>query len=920
MSKQDPLKLAFQDQKIAAAFSHELKFLKAKGLKTMCLLALTLNPAFCIVDYFAVPEDSLHFWLVRLIVTIICAGLFLLSTSRLGPKYADLGGVFFFFLIGIMISYLIRKSGGYSSPYASGLTVIFIGGGLLMPWSGLKYASVSLCVYLTYFVPALVYDDILNSSLFIANNAVLFCGVVIAIVARRVITVSNKKEFLSRYKLGQAHEQLKKLDELKSQFFANVSHELRTPLTLILAPLESMLSEEVGEMKAEQQRHAKLMYNNGLRLLKLINNLLDLARLDAGKMELKAQPGDLKVYIQGLVEGIVPMAKKKGLTLSFANGHELPKVSFDEEKLEKVILNLVFNAIKFTPSGGKVVVRVGQKDREVKVEVADTGIGIAKEHQQKVFDRFAQADSSLTRKYGGTGIGLALAKELVELHGGKIGLTSELGKGTTVGFTLPVVKGEAVHGSTKPVLSLSKGSPRTGEVTEGGEWTEKLYSEAARADLDFEKAEIAEPVLSEVEGPTRNDTSSVIARSLKGDVAISSKHPKILLVEDSSEMRQFLRFELSPSYQILEAQDGIEGWEKMTTERPDLIISDIMMPGIDGYELTRRLKTNEETRQVPIILLTAKTDLTDKIEGLEVGADDYLMKPFKPKEMKARVRNLLQVRHLQGELQVRNQELDQLNSGLQEEVEKRTQALVQSEKMAMLGGMFSRLAHDLKSPWASIYEDVGILKEVVSKMQPHLTKEGVESYQEVQQWTDYIDSSAKIMGEILEGLNAYGRSVEEWGEVDVVDGIQRILGIFRRQWKGRIEIQEEYEPLLPKIWGQSSTLNRIWLNLLSNSAQAMEPQAKEGKGIVKIVAQRNETGIGVKIRDNGPGIPKERLSKLFQPFYTTKEEGKGMGLGLTIAHEIVERHGGKITVDSEPGSCSWTEFTVWLPIKSPQSS
>jgi signal transduction histidine kinase len=269
------------------------------------------------------------------------------------------------------------------------------------------------------------------------------------------------------------------------------------------------------------------------------------------------------------------------------------------------------------------------------------------------------------------------------------------------------------------------------------------------------------------------------------------------------------------------------------------------------------------------------------------------------------------------ELRSLQRQLQEYAHDLEGKVERRTEQLMASERMAMLGGMFSRLAHDLKSPWASIYEDVGILKTTLSRMQPHVTKEAQEPYQEVREWADDIDSSSKMMGEILEGLNAYGRAMEDWGEVEVISGIQRILGIFRRQWKGRIEIQEEYGTL-PKIWGQSSTLNRIWLNRLSNAAQAMESQAKEGKGIVKIVAHPNGEGVEVKVRDNGPGISKEQLTKLFTPFYTTKEEGRGMGLGLTIAHEIVQRHEGSMSVDSELGS--WTEFTVRLPIGGPKSS
>ncbi|MGH7274892.1 MAG: ATP-binding response regulator, partial [Nitrospiria bacterium] len=399
---------------------------------------------------------------------------------------------------------------------------------------------------------------------------------------------------------------------------------MRTPLTLILAPLESMLKAGQAVVGGEQIPHIKIMYSNALRLLKLINNLLDLAKIDAGKMEIFYAKGDLKTFIKGIVISVSPMADKKKIRLQYMDQGELPELYFDRDKIEKVMLNLIFNSLKFTDTGGKVEVSCARENGNVLVRVSDTGIGIAKEHYTKVFERFSQIDASDSRKYEGTGVGLALAKELVELHRGQIWVESEIGRGTTMAFTLPLLTEQDHLPADRRVQRLEPEEKRRSD-----DWTRSLHTEAEYSGAGIVR-DPSESCLPEGQAPHGH---------------------RLLLVEDNPDMLNFLIFQLKEDYSLLSARDGQEGAQKVMTHLPDLVISDVMMPIKDGYQLCREIKAEPRTCHIPVILLTAKADLSMKIEGLQFGADDYLTKPFSSEELKARIKSLLHLRQLEREVQ-----------------------------------------------------------------------------------------------------------------------------------------------------------------------------------------------------------------------------------------------------------------------------
>lgn len=395
-------------------------------------------------------------------------------------------------------------------------------------------------------------------------------------------------------------ERLKELDQVKSDFFSNVTHEFRTPLTLILGHLDQVIPT-VGDERAKKElivvkRNAKL-------LEKLINQLLDIAKIEADRMDLDLRKGNIVPFINEIQKSFQSLADRKGVALKFESESGEMVMDFDPDKVELIFFNLLSNAFKFTDNG-EVSLSVSKAEKDgkdyCKLVVQDSGIGIVEEQISKVFDRFYQSENSRWRKNKGTGIGLALVKDLVDLHEGEIDLKSISGVGTEITILLPV--DQVAYSKSEPDMEI----PALDAIDPDLE-----------VSLDFETKE---QTLTEEEIGAQNI---------------------VLVVEDNDDIRNFLRLTLEPTYRVFDAADGEMGIEKATEIIPDVIICDVMMPGKDGFEVTKLLKKQEKTSHVPIILLTAKAGVDNRIAGLETGADAYVPKPFSSEELHARVKNLI---------------------------------------------------------------------------------------------------------------------------------------------------------------------------------------------------------------------------------------------------------------------------------------
>jgi signal transduction histidine kinase/ligand-binding sensor domain-containing protein/DNA-binding response OmpR family regulator len=392
------------------------------------------------------------------------------------------------------------------------------------------------------------------------------------------------------------------LDRLKIKFFTNLSHEFRTPLSLILSPAERLIreTEEPG-----RRQLAMTIERNGRRLLHLVNQLLDLRKMDVNELKINMSKGDMAEFIRGTAESFSDLAAEKGVALSYQSDLEHLPAFFDRDKVQRILFNLLSNAFKFTSSGGSVVVEVAVVERDersalLQLRVKDTGIGIPIEAQGKVFDSFFQVEMPGQSRNQGTGIGLSITREFVEMHGGTIRVESIQDKGSCFTILLPVTLVPEAQGGLSGELLLEEGG-----------------KEGERRDH------------------VRIDDSRVSSTDGKQKV-------KVLLIDDDDDFRFYLKDNLASQFTVLEAANGREGWQRTLASQPDLVVSDVNMPLMDGLELCRRIKQDERVRHIPVILLTALADEEDQLKALDIGANDYISKPFNVEILVSRINNLLQ--------------------------------------------------------------------------------------------------------------------------------------------------------------------------------------------------------------------------------------------------------------------------------------
>jgi signal transduction histidine kinase/ligand-binding sensor domain-containing protein/AraC-like DNA-binding protein len=407
------------------------------------------------------------------------------------------------------------------------------------------------------------------------------------LLARWLILTKERMNHRIQLERQEAHR-MHELDMMKIKFFTNVSHEFRTPLTLILTPLEKILKQtEEGEQKNQFQ----LIHRNARRLLNLVNQLLDFRKMEVQEIKLNTSEGDVVQYIQDLTHSFSDLSEKKNIKFSFSTSIQHLETFFDQDKIEKILFNLLSNAFKFTPENGEVKVELNLKyilnDSYLEINVKDTGIGIPSDKHEKIFDRFFQHELPTTLVNQGSGIGLSITKEFVKLHGGQISVQSEVGEGSC--FTVLIPVREIPHQVTVRV--------------------EKEIS-------------IEESVMN-------------------GTVHENAALPVVLLVEDNEDFRFYLKDNLRMQYSIIEASNGKEGFYRAVHSIPDLIVSDVMMPEMNGIEFCKRVKGDPRVSHIPVILLTARSSEEQKLEGFETGANDYITKPFSFEILQSRIRNLI---------------------------------------------------------------------------------------------------------------------------------------------------------------------------------------------------------------------------------------------------------------------------------------
>jgi PAS domain S-box-containing protein len=667
-------------------------------------------------------------------------------------------------------------------------------------------------------------------------------------------------------------DRVRELDELKSQFFANVSHELRTPLALILGPAERMLAH--GDNLTElQRRDLEVMRRNAATLLKQVNNLLDLSKLDAGRMQASYAEVDLVRLVRKVAGHFDALAPERGISYAIDTPERLP-AQVDPEKLERVVLNLLSNAFKFVPEGGRVrcSLRPTENGRAL-ISVQDSGPGVRPELRQTIFERFRQGDGGSTRQFGGTGLGLSIARDFVELHEGTLGVTDAPGGGALFLAEIPLRAPESVRVRKE----MEPAAPERDAVVQG------TLEELAPA--------IAPPV--------RKDERP--------------EGPLVLVVEDNPELNRFIAETLSEDFRVRTAADGQEGLERAREFRPDLIVSDIMMPRMSGAQMIGRLREDRELEGIPILVLSAKMDDALRVELLRNGAQDYVVKPFSAEELLARVRNLVSLKRtrevLEEELAIKSSNLEELaresarrKRQLEHSLEETRIARLQAEEASRAkSDLLNLFSHEMNTPLTTVQ------LSLASVQRNGFRPENTRIFERLRHATRRLKH---LVAGILEYTRAdSGRIVQDIEPLDV-----RALAT---------EVLEELEPEahqkgleliltasdMPRLQSDAELVRTILFNLTSNALRHTQ------RGRVEVSLHCEPRGHILEIRDTGPGIPRESWSRIFEPFEQLgplrHKSTPGVGLGLALVKKLVESLHGQVELESEVGVGS--TFRVVLP-------
>ncbi len=664
------------------------------------------------------------------------------------------------------------------------------------------------------------------------------------------IAVCNAKAY--EEERGRA-ERLAELDRAKTEFFNNVSHEFRTPLTLMLGPLEELLND-ASPFTSKNRSQLNIAYRNTLRLLKLVNTLLEFSCIEAGRIEAHYQPTDLAAYTHELASIFRTASEKAGLTLTLECYPFSEPVYVDREMWEKIVLNLLSNAFKFTCEGG-ITVRLLERNGQALLKVQDTGCGIAPEHSVKIFDRFYRAKNVKSRTHEGTGIGLALVRELVQLHGGRVEVQSTLNEGSV--FTVSIPTGQA---------HLPLECIRANEVILKTPGHANLYVEEVLHWLPQKPDEIIGNPIPFSSAPSLLDSSE-----LESTVSNQTKRQRILLADDNADMLAYIERLLSPFYTVTTVADGKAALEAIQQDLPDLLLSDVMMPGLDGFELLQAIRANFKTRALPVILLSARAGEGSSIEGLEAGADDYLIKPFNAQELMARIRSNLEM------------------ARLRQETEK---ALREAQKTQMIGQLAGGVAHDFNSLLTVIIGNLQLLDNQTDD-------------QNSQKMLRSALRAAERGGKLTKQLLAFAQKQRLQPEpINLNTLIFKLNETLKLTLGSNIQYHQNLENDLWPALADPNQLELIISNLALNARDAMP------NGGIFTIETRNEsitipiddlaTGnyVLLSISDTGIGMSEEILAKAFEPFFTTKGIGQGTGLGLSQTYGSSRQLGGTTRIKS----------------------
>ncbi len=687
--------------------------------------------------------------------------------------------------------------------------------------------------------------------------------------------VESRDELIEYDHTKSMYSELKKLYAARTNFFNNITHEFRTPLTLLLGPLEEVIRKSGSDLPPRQRDQLVLAQRHAVRLQKLVNTLLEFSRIESGTVDPVFVPTDICAYTSDIAGAFKSAIEEAGLTFLVHCTDVSEFVYLDRSMYENILLNLLSNAFKFTFQG-KIEVRIRELNKHVELIVSDTGIGVSPSHHKTIFERFHRVEGVASRTYEGTGIGLAMIKEMVKLHGGNIFLKSVPGEGSDFIVRIPKGKEHLPQNKISDHL-VRKMSAVPGYLEEIKSWLQPVPASSPATESHFAK-------------------------------------PVVMIVDDNHDMRSYLTNILESRYKVIGVENGQRALEVLETGLlPDLVLTDVMMPGLDGYQLLSEIKKKELPNEMPVILLTAQAAEDFRVKGLDHGADDYLVKPFSSRELLARVDSRIQIARMRNEvkslLETSNKDMERLVVQRTHELMINNEALERRNRdlnalNEELAGLTFAAGHDLREPLRKMRFFV---HRLMKEDEMNLSSTG-------KQYFNKIVGFAQTMSDLVSDLGLYSYYTENSPRKTSVN-LDVILFIIKEFLSPILQAKNATLTIsvAPVMTGDPDQVKKVLLNLISNALKFRRPNAPldivvsgkilEGKFIEDKLAEKNRIYYELEVRDNGTGFEQQYEKQIFQLF--RKLHGRslspGTGIGLTIVRKIVVGHGGFVTAKSSLG-------------------